>query len=112
MSEGQILALQYLAGGLICLVQLVIVPGVFIWWVVGRTRRMTKRIDYTPPPEFQNRCPMCGSRRLQWGSYYSQFAFTPDGQQGYTGMIRRTQAQVPAARCRRCGYTMTFNLTE
>lgn len=123
MSPQEIgeIALAFCAVSLQCLCPLLLGGGA-IWFIVKYNRRKFESIAFSPPSEFKPRCPMCGNRRIQWGTHYSKNEFyVPRRESDPVGYVRRKNSignvmskssniymRRAAARCMNCGYIMTF----
>lgn len=60
------------------------------------------------PDSFRERCPMCGSRRLKWGTFFNAGVFAPYDRKGVWGVYRSSRRRTVAAKCEECGYIMRF----
>jgi len=99
---------QIVATSPFCLIPaLLLVAGLF--GVIRRISIMAEPEKYSPPPEFRERCPMCGCKELMWGSQYAKTVFVPGGKRGVMAMAKGERLRSNAAVCKNCGYTMTFN---
>lgn len=86
-------------------------PTIVIGLQVFTARRITKKLSipkHLLPDEFKHRCPMCGNKELEWGTFQSQHSFvTEDNRQAFA-TFRNTRVRMIAARCVRCGHMSFF----
>lgn len=110
MTPEEIEALQMVGAGIYmlcawCILPALIIVGLFqIPRFLGWTQKDVTAADF--PDNFHARCPMCGSKRLEWGVSYTRRLFVSKDRPRW-GFGR--SSRLPSASCRNCGYVMMFD---